>query len=297
MASLKEIGRRLASVKNTKKITYAMKLVSAAKLRKAQEAVQRSRAYSGALQELLSSLGSEIDLSEIAHPLLAKRDKPQKIGVLVIGGSRGLCGGYNSNINRKIDAFYNERKNSSQTIHATLLSKKAAEYYRRTSRPIEVAYENLPEDATRWEIEEICKTLEEKFISGKLDEVYMIYTKFKSAMSMTVMTEKILPIEPANLQAVAVVKTTAKSSGLVLFEPSAREVFAALIPRIMRSRVRQASLDAKASEYGSRMTAMESATKNAGDLIKKLQLSYNKIRQGKITSELLDILGGSEATQ
>ncbi len=215
--------------------------------------------------------------------------------MLVIGGSRGLCGGYNSNINRKVDAFYAQHKNSGASIHATLVSKKPADYFRRTGKTFEVSYENLPEDATRWEVEEMCKQLEDKFVSGKLDEVYMIYTKFKSALSMTVLTEKILPIVPESIQ--AGIKAEKKNAGLVLFEPSPDAVFSALIPRMMRSRVRQACLDSKASEYGSRMTAMESATKNAGDLIKKLQLSYNKIRQGKITSELLDILGGSEATQ
>lgn len=297
MAGLKEIKRRLESVKNTKKITYAMKLVAAAKLRKAQEAVQRSRDYSTALQEMLSNLGNEIDLTEISHPLLAKKEKVTRVGVLVIGGSRGLCGGYNSNLNRKVDGFFNDRKNTGVSIHATLLSKKPAEYFRRTGKPIEIAYENLPEDATKWEIEEVCKLLEEKFVNGQLDEVYMIYTKFKSAMSMSVMSEKILPVEPGNLKAAATATDSKKSTGLVLFEPSAEEIFNALVPRIMRSRVRQASLESKASEYGSRMTAMEAATKNAGELIKKLQLSYNKIRQGRITAELLDILGGAGAVQ
>ncbi len=295
MAGLKEIKRRLESVKNTKKITYAMKLVAAAKLRKAQEAVTRSREYSSALKDMLLNLSSEIDLTDIAHPLLTRRNKISKVGVLVIGGNRGLCGGYNSNINRKVDAFYAEHKTSDVSVSATILSKKPADYFRRTSRPIEVSYENLPEDATRWEVEAVCKELEDKFTSGKLDEVYMIYTKFKSALSMTVMSEKILPIVPESIQNTD--KSDKKSSGLVLFEPDAVEVFSALVPRMLRSRVRQACLDAKASEYGSRMTAMESATKNAGDLIKKLQLSYNKIRQGKITAELLDILGGAQASE
>lgn len=306
MAGLKEIKRRLDSVKNTKKITYAMKLVAAAKLRKAQEAVQRSRTYADALRALLANLGSEIDLSEIKHPLLARKEAVKKIGVLIIGGSRGLCGGYNSNLNRKVDAFLSENKAAGRSVNSIILSKKPAEYYRRSGKKYDVAYENLPEDATLWEIEEICKGLEERFVSGELDEIYMVYTRFKSAISMNVMVEKILPIDPAELKAQEAKQgrtvgeahkggEAQKGGGLILFEPSPLEVFSALIPRILRSRVRQASLDAKASEYGSRMTAMEAATKNAGDLIRRLQLTHNKLRQSRITSELLDILGGAEA--
>mgnify|MGYP001329898404 CR=1 FL=1 len=296
MAGLKEIKRRLDSVKNTKKITYAMKLVAAAKLKKAQESVQRSRAYSTALQNLLLNLSAEIDLSEIKHPLInsSENKRMQKIGLLVIGGSRGLCGAYNSNINRKVENFFQEQKKLNRTITSIVLCKKPAEYYRQSKKQYEASYENLPEDATLWEVEDICKIMEKKIVSAELDAVYVIYTKFKSAISMNVMVEKILPIESENLTSTQPAYSK-QSSGVVLFEPSAEEVFSQLIPRIIRSRVRQACLDSKASEYGSRMTAMEAATKNAGELIHKLQLTYNKIRQSRITSELLDILGGAEA--
>jgi F-type H+-transporting ATPase subunit gamma len=158
----------------------------------------------------------------------------------------------------------------------------------------------LAEDANLWPIDDICRELEQDFISGKLDEVYMIYTKFKSALSMTVTTEKLLPMDSGSSLLAEGQNTDTSASvsaGVTLFEPSVEGVFSQLIPRILRSRVRQAALDAKASEYGSRMTSMESATKNAGQLIKKLQLTYNKVRQSRITSELLDILGGSEATK
>lgn len=295
MAGLKEIKRRLVSVKNTKKITYAMKLVSAAKLRKAQEAVQKSRAYSDELHNLLVELVQEVGSLDFSHPLLEVRAQVKKVGIIVIGGSRGLCGGYNTNINKKIEFFYNEQKKVGITdVSSTLVNKKPAEYYRRVHRKYLRSYENLSEDAIKWPVDEFCGELEKDYINGEVDEVYMIYTKFKSALSQTVMLEKILPMDAA-LSLKSETASAPRSAGVTKFEPSVEDVFSSLIPRILRSRVRQACLDAKASEFGSRMTAMESATKNAGDLIRKLQLLYNKLRQSRITSELLDILGGAEA--
>ena len=296
MAGLKEIKRRLVSVKNTKKITYAMKLVAAAKLRKAQESVTRSRAYSEALKGLLLELSEEKGALDFEHPLMSKRDSVKKVRLLVIGGSRGLCGGYNTNINKKAEAFFKQySQGKSVQVESVLVCRKPAEYYRRVNRPFHKSYENLAEDANIWPIDEICRELENDFIKGEVDEVYMIYTKFKSALSMTVMAEKILPME-SEINSTAA-GTSATGRGVTLFEPGPAEVFSELIPRILRTRVRQASLDAKASEYGSRMTAMEAATKNAGGLVHSLTLTANKLRQSQITSQLLDILNGADASK
>ena len=300
MAGLKEIKRRLDSVKNTKKITYAMKLVSAAKLRRAQEAVTKSRIYSENLYQLLQELVREQTGQDFTHPLLEARTNIKKVGLLVVGGSRGLCGGYNTNLNRKVDAFIlQKRKEGLENISASLVSRKPAEYFRRTGKKYLRSYEDLPEDALRWPVDEICAQLETDFINHEVDEVYIVYTKFKSALSMTVMTEKLLPMDAGATVNSAQISTELahESAGVTIFEPSPQDVFSALIPRLLRTRVRQAFLDAKASEFGSRMTAMESATKNAGQLIRKLQLAHNKLRQSRITSELLDILGGSEAVK
>lgn len=292
MAGLKEIKRRLDSVKNTKKITYAMKLVAAAKLRKAQEAVTRSRDYSNSLNDLMNNLIQQIDTSEFEHPLLTPHPEVKKVRLLVIGGSRGLCGGYNTNVNRKVESVFKSYTESGKSLpESVILAKKPAEYYRRTQKPYLISHENLPEDANLWPIDEVCRDLESSYTAGEVDEVYMIYTKFKSALSMTVMLEKILPMEPPRAAEGAETGT----SGVTIFEPSVEDVFGELVPRLLRTKVRQACLDAKASEYGSRMTAMEAATKNAGQLIHSLQLKYNKLRQSRITSELLDILGGAEA--
>lgn len=295
MAGLKEIKRRIRSVKNTKKITYAMKLVSAAKLRKAQEAVGRARQYTDALNNLLLELGSEQGLSEILHPLMEKRRAIKRIGLLVIGGSRGLCGAYNTNVYRRIESVLREKAPAGDfsTFDAVLVGKKPAEYYRRLRRSYIKSYEELSEDANQWPIHQICTGVEELFLSGKVDEVYMIYTRFKSALSQTAMCERLLPL--ADVEISSQKGGPSRGGGVTVFEPSPAEVFSAIIPRILRSRVRQAALDSKASEHGSRMTAMDSATKNSGDLIYKLTLSYNRLRQGKITSELLDIIGGAEA--
>jgi len=290
MAGLKEIRSRLQSVRNTKKITYAMKLVSAAKLRKAQESVTRSREYTTALNRLLHELLAEG--VSLEHPLLEKREQVKNVRVLVVGGNRGLCGGYNSGINKRTDMFAREKSAAGVNVDWVLAGRKPAEYFRRFNRPYVASFEKLLEDANLWPFNEIVESFESDFLTGKVDEVYLIYTKFKSAISMTVTCDKLLPLEGTALKQEV---DGQGASGLTLFEPSAVEVFSALMPRIMNAKVRQAALDAKASEQGSRMTAMDSATKNAGDLIKKLELTHNKLRQTSITSQLLDIVGGAEA--
>lgn len=269
-----------------------MKLVSAAKLRKAQESVTRSRDYTQALNALLHELSIEAGLSEAVHPLMEVRPV-KKIACLVIGGSRGLCGGFNTNLNKRVEAFVREKSAAGfSDISFFIMGKKPAEYFRRVSRSYHTAVEDLSEDANRWPIEQICDKVEEGFLAGQFDEAYLIYTKFRSAISNSLVCEKLLPLRG---ESAATSGKVTGATGLTLFEPSALEVFAALMPRILRTKVRQAALDAKASEHGSRMTAMDSATKNAGDLTNRLQLKHNKVRQGGITSELLDIIGGAEA--
>ncbi len=292
MAGLKEIDRRRKSVRNTKKITYAMKLVSAAKLRKAQDAVTRSREYTDALNGLLADIVREAGSMDFSHPLMQPHAEVRKIGLLVVGGGRGLCGGYNTNLNKRVESFVKER--TGIELKSYILGKKPAEHFRRVKRDYVRSFEKLSEDATTWPVEEVCREVEQEFLQGNIDELYVIYTKFKSALSMTPQVEKLLPMDPSSLP---VSKNSSEQSagGTTIFEPSAKDVFSALIPRLMRSKVQQACLDAKASEHGSRMTAMENATRNASDIIYSLDLKYNKLRQSRITAELLDIIGGAEA--
>lgn len=294
MAGLKIIKRRLASVKNTKKITYAMKLVSAAKLRKAQEAVTASRAYSDALSNLLRQLQAEQG-DDAAHALMQSRENTKKIALLVIGGGRGLCGGYNTNINRRIEQFISEQRQRSPLpqVESIVLGRKPAEFYRRSGLTYAKALEQLSEDPNTWPLAELVNEITEQFTNTQYDEVHLIYTRFRSALSQTVVCERILPMT-TSASAVDSVTNNVRS-GSTIFEPSVTELFNELLPRILRARVQQAALDSKASEHGSRMTAMDAATKNAGDIIDKLRLTYNKLRQSGITAELLDIIGGANA--
>lgn len=291
MAGLKEIRRRLQSVRKTKKITYAMKLVSAAKLRKAQDAVLSSREYTDALGQLLAQMEQDAYTLDFVHPLMAARDQVQRVRLVVIGGSRGLCGAYNTNVNRMAERQLKQirEERPGAEVESVLLGKKVAEYFRLRKYPYLKSYEDLPEDGHRWPIEEIGGELEEAYLNGEVDEVRTVYTKFLSAISQRVMCEQLLPVSSH------VSHEGQVNSGTTLFEPSANEVLSQVVPRVLRAQFRQACLDSKASEHGSRMTAMDAASKNSDDIIYKLTLQANKLRQSGITGELLDIIGGAES--
>ncbi len=297
MAGLKEIASRLKSVKNTKKITSAMKLVSAAKLRRAQEAVSRTREYTKALQTLVVGIARE-SAQSIAHPLLQAHEQVRRIRFIVIGGSRGLCGGYNSNLQKLVESYSREilKSHPNATIDYVLVGRKPAEYFRRINRPTVATYETLPEDPNLWPIEEIASLGEDAFLRGEIDEAYLIFTRFRSAISVKPVAERFLPLDTESVTAPGQTAASGPvASGTTISEPSANELFAELLPRVLRGRVRQAGLEAKASEFGSRMTAMDNATKNANELCDQLRLTANKLRQTNITSQLLDIVGGAEA--
>jgi F-type H+-transporting ATPase subunit gamma len=293
MAGLKEIRRRLKSVNNTKKITSAMKLVSAAKLRKTQEAVVRSRAYTDSLKGVLAQLQGG---SEFTHPLLEPRQAVKRVRVLVLGARRGLCGAFNTNVNRRVEALYRElaAKYPGCEVSSVLLGKKPAEYFRRVGRQYLEAIENIADDPNSWPIQDLCQKLEIDFIKGEFDELHVVYTRFRSAISQTAVSERLLPLDRDAVAGTSA-DAGAAATGITLFEPNPQRVFDAVVPRIVRATVRQAAFDTKASEHASRMTAMDNATKNAKELIHSLTLKRNKLRQSGITSQLLDIVGGAEA--
>lgn len=295
MAGLKEIKRRIRSVKNTRKITYAMKLVSAAKLRKAQDAVHASRQYTDALNRLVGDLLSEFDLSEYSHPLMEERAEIQNIALVIVGGSRGLCGAFNTNLSKKVDALIGQfsREYRGATVRSVVLGKKPTEHLRKRKYAVLKSYIDLPEEGKNWPIEEVCRIVEDDFVQGNVDLVYVVYTQFASAMSQKVEVKQLLPLSPSAFQVTS--NATSAEGGTTLFEPSPEAVFRAIVPRVVRTMVLQGALDTKASEHGSRMVAMDAATKNAGELAHKLTLKHNKLRQGAITAELLDIIGGAEA--
>ena len=294
MAGLKEIRRRLRSVNNTKKITSAMKLVSAAKLRKTQDAVVRSRDYATSLKGVLALLSGGNDYT---HPFLEPRSEVKRVRVLVLGGNRGLCGGFNTNINRRVEALIKElsQKHPGAEISSVLVGRKPAEYYRRTGRKYLESTENVADDPAEWPIQEICQRLEVDYLRGEFDELYLVYTSFKSAISTVPTAERLIPLSKDSVSIEPGDETSKEVSGTTLFEPNPQRVFDAVVPRIVRATVRQAAFDTKASEHACRMTAMDNATKNASDLIHTLTLKRNKLRQSGITSQLLDIVGGAEA--
>lgn len=292
MAGLREIRTRIKSVTNTKKTTYAMKLVSATKLRKAQEAVELSREYTNALAALVARIIREKQDGALAHPLLEQRTTVKRIALIVVGANRGLCGAYNTNVNRAIDAFY--KKHSDKEIDVIALGRKPIEYFKKHEIDCLARYNDLTDDPNSWPLEDIMASMEDAFHAGSIDAVYVLYTRFFSALTMSAEAVQFLPVDAAALIAESEAVSDSSPQGGVLFEPSAEEVFMSIIPRIVSGKLRQACLDSKASEHGSRMTAMDSATKNASDLIDSLTRKFNRLRQSSITSEILDIIGGAE---
>lgn len=293
--NLKAIRRRLVSVKNTRQITRAMKLVSAAKLNRAQIAVVNARAYSSALERMFAKLLKAQSGAEFSHALMQTRPEVKNIRIIILGGSRGLCGGYNTNINKQVEAtLKTEQANfPGAQVEFVIVGKKPGEYFRRVNRNYLQLHEKVSEDPNKWPIEEVCSEAEIAFAKGEVDRVVLIYTAFLSVMSNRATATQLLPFSADAHEGSSTQEES--EAGLTIFEPSVAQVFDSLVPRLMRVKVRQAALESKVSEHASRMTAMDSATKNAGELIDKLTLYSNRLRQSGITGELLDIVGGAEA--
>ena len=292
MAGLKEIKRRLKSVKNTKKITYAMKLVAAAKLQKVQEKVFALQRYQETLAQIFTQTLQSLEGREVELKLLEKRDEIKNIRLIIIGGSRGLCGGFNTNLNKKIKEVLSTLKEQYQdaNIETELLGKKVYEFFKREKIEPSVVYENLGENISLWPVDEILESAKNDFLTTTIDKVYILYTKFRSALSVVPTLDELLPIDKES-----VTSKLKFNPALIVFEPAKEKLLEDLLPKFLRIKFMQTALDSNASENGSRMTAMDSATSNANDLMAKLQLNYNKLRQSAITSELLDIIGGAEA--
>lgn len=291
MSGLKEIRRRIQSVVNTKQITRAMKLVSAAKLRRAQDAATNGRVYRDRLQAVLETvsvdLGSSFDSS-----LLTKREV-KKRRVIMVSGERGLCGAYNTNVIKSVIANDIARKDAA--LEFVPIGKRAVAACKRYSLNTIDALEGLSEDANLWPIDKIISKSIEDFRSGACDEVVVYYTTFVSAMTQQVTREVLLPL--SSLDAEKGARKASNLPGQIKYDARAEEIATSVLPLLIRTRLLQAGLESKASEHAARMTAMDSATNNADDLIFSLRLFYNRARQSTITRELLDIVGGAEALQ
>jgi F-type H+-transporting ATPase subunit gamma len=285
MATLKAIRKRISSVRNTQQITKAMKMVSAAKLRRAQEAAVAARPYAEKMTELLKNVSARV--SSEAHPLLRTREE-KKIDLVLFTSDRGLCGGYNANLIRAAEAFM--RKNAGKAIEITLVGRKGADHFRRRRANIAGRYINVLATPAEELAAEIAQKLISRFSSGETDAVYIIYGHFRSALSQVPTLEKLLPVTLTESS-----DTEAQQLTEYLYEPGLQQLLASLLPRITDVAAQRALLEATASEHGARMTAMDSATSNAAKMIGSLTLQMNRARQASITRELMEIVGTAEA--
>ena len=295
MASLRAIRTRIKSVRNTQKITKAMKLVAATKLRRAQDAVVRTRPYAQALDELLASLSASRAAAEIPpHPLMEVRENPQRIEVVLLTSDRGLCGGFNSNIIRRAQRFLVEEGDKYEAIQFSTIGRRGRDFARKRGIDTRKDYVGFFGRLRYAMAKQVADDLIVEFRECKLDAVYLLYNQFRSAMSQTITLTRLLPIA-----APAEAAKAQEKGGFItpehLYEPSRPKLLEHLIPRQLAMSIWRALLESEASEHGARMTAMDSATKNANDMIGRLSLEYNRARQASITKELMEIVSGAEA--
>ncbi len=284
MPSLKAIRTRITSIKNTQKITRALKLVAAARLRRAQDNVTAARPYAVALEDVIAEVAARA--GHDAHPLLATRTM-KKVELVVLTSDRGLAGAFNSNINRATERYVAEHREDFAEVGLAVIGRKGRDYLRRRRHNV-TSELGFPTSATALdEAREITHKVIERYRDAKLDGVFLVYNEFKSAISQAVRVEQLLPVRPKKLEG--------GGGGDFLYEPSKAVVLDTLVPLYVEIEIYRAMLESIASFFGSQMTAMDSATKNASEMIGKYTLQYNRGRQAAITKELLEIIGGAEA--
>ncbi|MCS5699453.1 F0F1 ATP synthase subunit gamma [Cyanobium sp. FGCU-52] len=311
MANLKEIRDRISSVKNTRKITEAMRLVAAAKVRRAQEQVLRSRPFADRLARVLQNLQTRMGFAGADAPLLAERDV-RRITLLSVTGDRGLCGGYNSNIIKRTEQRFAELKGQGYEVDMVLMGRKAITYFQNRNYPIRATFTGLEQVPTAAEADNIASEVLAEFLSGSTDRVEIIFTKFINLVSSQPVVQTLLPLDPQGIAVsddeifrlitrdgqlgVEVSKRENASAPLpsdFVFEQSPEQLLNALLPLYLSNQLLRSLQEAAASELASRMTAMNNASDNAKALAKTLTLDYNKARQAAITQEILEVVGGS----
>lgn len=288
MANVQDIRRRIRSVKNTQQITKAMKMVAAAKLRRAQENMEGARPYAGRLDEFLGALLSRPEVS--AHPLTTEREV-RKVEVVAVTSDKGLCGGFNSNMLREAVAMINRLEDEGKTVSLTLIGRKGWDFFKRRDYEVRIKHQEMFQALQYQDAFPVADELISLFEENGADEVLMIGNYFKSIMSPLIHTTRLLPVAPA---ADGAEKHTGSAYD-PLFEPGEDKIIAQLIPRVIRVLIAQALFESYASEQASRMTAMDTATTNAGEMIDQLTLTMNTVRQAAITSELIEIVSGADA--
>ncbi len=288
MASLIDIRRRLRSVKNTQQITKAMKMVAAARLRRAQDRAIAARPYARALRDVLASVSSRV--RELAHPLLSEREE-RRVAVLVVAGDRGLAGAFNANVNRAVAQLLAGKPWESVTL--TPIGKKALDYWRRRKTPLAAkTYPGIFAKIEYGHAREIAGFLADEFVAGRIDAAYAVYNEFKSVISQVVRVDRLLPIARGETKL-----SEAQRPAEYIYEPDPETILSRLLPRYLEFLIFQILLESAAAEHGARMTAMDAASKNAGEMIDSLTLTYNRARQARITKELIEIVSGAASLE
>jgi F-type H+-transporting ATPase subunit gamma len=298
MPSLKAIRTRITSVKNTRKITRAMKLVSTAKLRRAQDALIAARPYTSAITRVVSELSAVAGTD--AHKLF--EDRPlAKAAIVVMTSDRGQAGAFNANVTKAVERYAANELSGATEVSLRIIGRKGNQYFARRRATV-TSFDAAPTGATALEVaREMANRVIDDFTSGKVDRVFVVYNEFKSAISQITRVKQLLPVVPEKVTALTTTGAAAHAPAATgeqsdfLYEPSKQELLNRLVPLYVQIQLYRASLESVAAFFAAQMTAMENATKNAGDMIARLTLSYNRARQASITKELSEIVGGAEA--
>ena len=287
MPSLIDLRRRIRSVKNTQQITKAMKMVSAARLRRAHEKVLAARPYSLLLTEMIGSiLGNQTeDVPALSHPLLARREE-KRILLLLLCGDKGLCGAFNSNALKASQRFL--AKHSDASVELELIGRRGADFYRRREVSVAGEWLNVFANVDFNVAQEISRKVMDRFVAAEIDAVYLIYNEFKSVLTQTIVVNRMLPVKVPEL---------AGGSREYIYEQKPEEIFRTLLPKYVETNIYQAMVESGAAEHAARMTAMDSATRNAEEMIEKLTLHLNRVRQASITKELIEVVSGAQALE
>jgi F-type H+-transporting ATPase subunit gamma len=293
MPNLKELKNRITSVKSTRKITSAMKMVAASKLRRAQELAESSRVYADSLAFILSSLAGKPSKNSDLPEILTGRENPKTTLLIINSSDRGLCGGFNSNLFRNAKTWIAEQQAKGKTVKLLTVGKKASSFYRRSEIDVIANFEDLTSNDRQIQVaEEIKSKIVELFESKEVDEVSILFNKFVSAIAQEPSYQSLIPMASDDEQTEEVVET---SNAVFEFEPDKNELLEYLLPRNFLTQIYRSILESSASEHAARMTSMDNATRNAGDMIDRLTLTYNRTRQAFITKELIEIISGAEA--
>jgi F-type H+-transporting ATPase subunit gamma len=287
VANLKEIRKRISSVKATQKITRAMKMVAGARLNRAQQRITAMRPYALTTARTLREVVAAFAADSAVHPLLNRRDE-KRVLYLVVTSDRGLCGSFNSSITKKAEIEWRSRVGAGTEVQFALIGRKGRDYFRRRNAPIFHVFDGVWEKLGNESARNVARTILKPFLNNEVDAIYLVYNEFKSAMSQQVVIEPLFPLPATATQETG-------DSPEFIFEPDRETLLERLLPMYVEISILRALYESMASELGARMTAMDSATKNASEMIGNLTLAYNQARQAAITTELLEIIAGAEA--